>query len=62
MDTYVIMLCFPPTTLGAFNDCEALERLPRSSAYVQDYVHGVPSLPKQGLGAQTGPEVRNRFA
>lgn len=46
---------FSPITLGAFNDCETLESFHQNSAHIQNYVHGVPLLSKQGLGAQGGP-------
>lgn len=51
---------FYSITLGAFNDCETLESFHGSSAHIQDYLYGIPLLPKQGLGAQGGTEVRNR--
>ena len=51
-----------PPTIGAFNDREALERFHRRAAHVQDDLHGIPSLPQQGLGAQARTQVRNRFA
>lgn len=47
-------LFFLSPTLGAFNNPEALESFHCSSAHIQDYIHGIPLLPKQGLGAQSG--------
>lgn len=51
-----------PSSPEAFNDPEPLGSLHISAAHVQDHVHGVPLFPEQGLGAQSGPEVRHRFA
>lgn len=52
MGTHIVMPGLPPPTIGAFNDHEALERFHHRAAHVQDDLHGIPSLPQQGLGAQ----------
>ena len=59
---HVVTPGLPPPTIGAFNDREALERFHRRAAHVQDDLHGIPSLPQQGLGAQARTQVWNRFA
>jgi hypothetical protein len=47
-------------TLGAFHNSETLASLHLDSAHLQDYLHGLPLLPKQGLGAQSGTQVWDR--
>lgn len=47
-------------SLGAFDNSETLASLHFSPAHLQDYLHGLPLLPKQRLGAQSGAQVWNR--